>query len=215
VMCPYLEADVNHPPKLIRFSSDPSLLFTPPPDPPLPPAPGGGFVQPPPPIQQRVTSLAFNPLVYRGRPLSASIPDGMSMTIAITEHYGFCENAQYKWQNLDTTCFDDVTTMRQVPCDSSSERRATFADAPMFQDVGPVTTEGNKGPVSIGSLPLTFQVQPALNQCDPRVPQSSVPGGIVCGFADGSVRFVGQNVSQAMFWGSVTPDRGEIVSLDF
>jgi hypothetical protein len=93
-------------------------------------------------------------------------------------------------------------------------RRSTFADGEMFQDVLPVTTQGDNGSVTVGSLPLTFQVRPPLNLCNPRIPQSSFPGGILCGFADGSVRFVGQNVSQSAFWGSVTPDRGETVSLD-
>ena len=61
---------------------------------------------------------------------------------------------------------------------------------------------------------MTFQVQPPLSQCDPRVPQSSFPGGILAGLADGSVRFVRTDIEQSLFWGAVTPDRGEIVALD-
>jgi hypothetical protein len=206
-LCPYLEADMDHPPKLIRFNTDPSLQFAPTePSSPLP-----GTTEPD--IQLSVTSLAFNPLVYTGKRFSESISDGMSATIAITEHYGLCENAQFDWRHVTTTCLD-FPAMTVVPCSSSSQRRATFADGRMYQDVVPVTTEGNSGPISAGSLSLTFQVLPLPNQCDPRIPQSSLPGGLLCGFADGSVRFVGRNVSEATFWGSVTPDRGEIVFLE-
>ena len=57
----------------------------------------------------------------------------------------------------------------------------------MFQDVTPITLAGSNGPASTGSLPLTFQVRPLTQHCDPRIPQSSLPGGILCGFVDGSV----------------------------
>jgi hypothetical protein len=159
-------------------------------------------------------SLAFNPLVYgSGKRHQSSIPQGTASTIAITEHYGLCDQARFDWQIIRFECLE-FPSMKRIPCPSSSERRATFADAEMYLEVAPVTTQGENRPVTVGSLPLTFQVRPPLNQCDPRIPQSSFPGGILCGFADGSVRFINQNVSQSAFWGSVTPDRGETVSLD-
>jgi hypothetical protein len=212
-LCPYLEADMDHPPEFIRFKSDPSTSLSIPEPPPPSPFPGGKPIKPGPPIQLSVTSLALNPLVYgKGKHLPSSTPDGTAATIAITEHYGFCDQAQFDWAQLRNDCYDP--SMKKIPCTSSSMRRSTFADGEMFHDVMPVTTQGENRPVTVGSLPLTFQVRPPLNQCDPRIPQSSFPGGILCEFADGSVRFINQNVSQSAFWGSVTPDRGETVSLD-
>jgi hypothetical protein len=164
--------------------------------------------------QSTVTSLAFNPLVYsKSKSMLNSVSDGLSSTIAIAEHYGFCEGARFDWRQVENACYD-FPSMQPIPCPSSSLRRSTFADWPMFADVTPVTTEVNGRSVTTGSVPMTFQVQPLPDQCDPRILQSSLPGGIACGFADGSVRFVGQGVSDAVFWGSVTPDGGEAVSLD-
>jgi prepilin-type N-terminal cleavage/methylation domain-containing protein len=213
-LCPYLEADMDHPPEFIRFRSDPSSRLTiPQPPPPLPP-PGGGPMYPEPVRQLSVTSLAFNPLVYaKGKQLASSFSDGTATTIAITEHYAFCDQAQFDWTQVRNECFE-FPSMKRIPCSSSSIRRSTFADAEAFQDVAPVTIQRDNSPVTFGSVALTFQVRPPLNQCDPRIPQSSFPGGILCGFADGSVRFVSQTVSESAFWGSVTPDRGETVAVD-
>lgn len=213
-LCPYLEADIDHPPEFIRFRSDPSVVLPVPERTPPPPAPDGRPIAPRPGIQQSVTSLAFNPLVYgSGKRHPSSTPDGTASTIAITEHYGLCDQARCDWQFAHWQCLEFPST-KKIPCPSASERRATFADAEKYVDVAPVTIPGENGPVTVGSLPLTFQVRPPLDQCDPRIPQSSFAGGILCGFADGSVRFINQNVSQSAFWGSVTPDRGETVSLD-
>ncbi len=212
-LLPYLEAQRRNPPSLMRFKSDPSLDLSPAVHPELPP-PSGTLEEELEP-QRTVTSLAFNPYVYAKRSrLPASIPDGTSTTIAITEHYAFCDQAQYNWIQIHTECFELSPSWKKVPCSSSIQRRATFADGKMFLDVIPVTSVGLNGPVSTGSLPLTFQVRPPLQQCDPRIPQSSMPGGILCGFVDGSVRFIREGVSNSIFWGSVTPDRGEVVSLD-
>jgi prepilin-type N-terminal cleavage/methylation domain-containing protein len=214
-LLPYLEAQRRNPPSLMRFKSDPSLDLSPVVHPELPP-PSGTLEEELDP-QKKVTSLAFNPYVYAKRSrLPASIPDGTSTTIAITEHYALCDEAQFDWSHIYTECFElsPSLKLKKVPCSSARQRRATFADGEMFLDVIPVTSVGANGPVSTGSLPLTFQVRPPLQQCDPRIPQSSFQGGILCGFLDGSVRFVREGVNDSIFWGSVTPDRGEVVSLD-
>ena len=84
----------------------------------------------------------------------------------------------------------------------------------MYDDVHPVAASRDGQPATVGSLPLTFQVRPALSECDPRIPQSSLPGGILAGMLDGSVRFLHPNVAPEVFWGSVTPAGGEAVNLD-
>ncbi|WP_407936102.1 H-X9-DG-CTERM domain-containing protein [Gemmata algarum] len=89
-----------------------------------------------------------------------------------------------------------------------------FCRPPHVSGCAPVTSTEQGETVSVGSSPLTFQVRPAISQCNPRIPQSSIPNGILCGFADGSVRFVSQSVKDSVFWGSVTSNKGEVVSFD-
>ena len=111
------------------------------------------------------------------------------------------------------TCTDLTGSI--VPCGSGVTRRYTFADGPAaFLDVYPVTTPGVGGPTTVGSRPKTFQVRPAVAECDDAIPNSSLPGGIVAGCLDGSVRFVRSDIDPAVFWGSVTPAGGEVVALD-
>ncbi len=190
-----------------RLSSDPSLSL--PPQSTGAPAPFGMTDH----IANVTSSLAINPMVYApNAKLSVSIPDGQSNTIAITEHYGICGPTTFEWSIITVICADGPLNKR-VPCVGAPSHRATFADTG-FDDVVPVTTVRDSVATSVGSRTVTFQVQPPLSRCDPRVPQSSFPGGILAGLADGSVQFVRSNVEQAVFWGAVTPDRGEIVALD-
>ena len=202
ILGPHLEASLDRPPKLIRFRSDPSLNVS------LPPPIFSSTAAP----QESATSVAFNTRVYAGGRFFASVPDGMSVTIAVTEHYGSCNYTTFYWNSTGSFCFDISSgTTKLTPCTPGSPRRATFADAPMFVDVKPVTITDQNGSASVGSLPLTFQVRPTFEECDSRIPQSSLPGGILSGLADGSVRFISQSVSQAAYWGSVTPDKREVV----
>lgn len=203
-LSPFLEADVNHPPKIIRFQSDPSLALSFPPQATLPGRPT---------VQASVTSWAFNPLVHSGGSFSTSTPDGLSNTLVLTEHYGICGGARYEWEAVMTQCIQ-LSPMKVIPCESDITRRATFADAPWYKDVFPVTSAAGNTPISTGSLALTFQVRPSLEQCDPRIPQSSIQGGLLCGFGDGSVKLLRQDIENSIFWGTVTPNQGEVISFD-
>lgn len=211
---PLLEAQRENPPALIRFRSDPSipdsiLRYT---------YAGLGDIKsseslkiPP---HLKVSSIALNPLVYTSKiSFPHSINDGTSLTIAMTEHYGTCSTANFEWVSVKVECYEGLPIVR-VPCSSAVDRRATFADGKMFKDIVPVTTIGPGGPVSHGSTSLTFQVRPPLERCDPRIPQSSFAGGILCGMADGSVRFVHEGISETVFWCAVTPDKNEVAILD-
>jgi hypothetical protein len=202
-LSPYLEADRHHPPKLIRFPTDPSREL-----------PVVQSVDHPDPILG-YSSMAVNPYIYtKSCHFPESISDGTTSTLAITEHYGRCHTAGFDRIMIQNTCYE-YPSFERVKCSSDqSNRRTTFADGKMYHDVIPVTTNSLNGPITTGSLPLTFQVRPPLDQCDPRIPQSSFAGGILCGFADGSVRFIRASVSENAFWSSVTPDQGEVVQFD-
>lgn len=207
---PFLESDYDNPPALIRFKTDPSLSLTSA----FNYSSSNGSVQEP-PLQETVTSLALNPLVLtKGKSINASIPDGTSNTLLITEHYGICGSARFDWRHLQNECIQ-APSMKKILCPSGvGARRSTFADYKMYEDVYPAQFVENSSAITRGSDSVTFQVQPLLTQCDPRVPQSSLPGGILCGFVDGSVRFIHKNIAGLVFWGSVTPDKGETCNFD-
>lgn len=157
---PYIESDSVIPPRLIGFSSDPSLSIAT-----TEPAPPPFGISNELPFQKQATSLAFNPLGFsRGKFMATAIPDGASNTMLITEHYEICGEAIFHWKHLKNECLEPPE-MKRVLCPSGSgQRRATFADFEMFKDVYPVTASG----VTRGSDPVTFQIQPSLSQCDPR-----------------------------------------------
>jgi len=82
-----------------------------------------------------------------------------------------------------------------------------------LNDVVPVTS--GFPPVTRSSTPgLTFQARPKLEDCNPLIPQTPHAGGMLVGLFDGSVRSISPRVSEEVFWGSVTPAGGEVVTLD-
>ncbi|MCI0638395.1 MAG: DUF1559 domain-containing protein [Gemmataceae bacterium] len=128
--------------------------------------------------------------------------DGMSNSISFAEHYAKCSGAAFSW------AAPRGFRIRDKKPGTFNLRRASFADGEM-DDVVPVT---RSPPQSLGSIAgLTFQVQPRLADCDPRIPQSPHSGGMLVGVADGSVRMLSSAISPATFWGAVTPNRGEIL----
>lgn len=140
--------------------------------------------------------------------LSSSIPDGLSSTICLTEHFGRCGMADFSWSLGESFCFDERD--RLVPCKLFATVRSGFAD-PGYQDVKPVYSNVTR--TSTSSVPqLTFQVRPTIQDCDPRIPQSGHVGGIVCSFFDGSVRLISHSIRNEVFWSLVTLSSGEVVS---
>ena len=164
-------------------------------------------------------SYAANAQIFVGSPtLANTFTDGTSNTIAYTEHYYRCGSKCFDWINSSIDMF--------IEGELPERRRPTFADAgpnilqfvssnpadpdwaTIFTDVYPIT-QGNP-PVSNGSIPnLTFQSQPRVQDCDPRIPQAINDGGLQVAFADGSVRLFSRTIAPAVFWGAVTPAGGE------
>jgi type II secretory pathway pseudopilin PulG len=143
-----------------------------------------------------------NAQVFGTTPHLDHITDGTSQTIFFAEHYSYrCSNMSFYWDlGFDFHLGLEFRT-----------RRCTFAD-PKLGDVVPVTA--GVVPVSVGSVRgLTFQVDPVLSECDPRVAQTRLRAMLV-GLGDGSVRAVAGGTSEAVYWGMVTPDKGEAVSLE-
>ena len=148
-----------------------------------------------------VSSYAANAFVFRRDPrLGRTFPDGTSNTIAFAEHYGYdCGGSQ----------FDFMLTQIGI---GGGFRRAAFAD---LLDLEPIT-KGNPPTSTCGEgCDLTFQVAPAVKDCDPFIPQTPHPGGMLAAIADGSVRILSAGMSPTTFWGAVTPSSGEILGEDW
>lgn len=153
-----------------------------------------------------VASYAYNARVFvysRSRPSTSNISgitDGLSNTIFLTEHYAFnCNGSQFSWFEA----LDPFTSWNPVLQINSTLRRSSFADV------------GDVVPDPVSPPTLTFQVRPAIADCDPRVPQTPYAGGLLVGLGDGSVRLLNPGISPATFWAAVTPAEGEVLGNDW
>ncbi len=149
--------------------------------------------------KELVSSYAANAIAFQtGSRLPASFTDGTSTTIAFAEHYSYdCQGS--------TFAAGQLSVFPRLP------RRATFADT---VDVRPETT--GAPPVSRPSRPgVTFQVAPARKDCDPALPQTPHPGGMLAALGDGSVRVLAKGMAPETFWAAVTPSGGEVLGDDW
>ena len=116
------------------------------------------------------------------------------------EHYAFNRNgAQFSWFEEG----ENPPISNPVLNVNSTLRRSSFAD------VGDVVPDPNSPPT------ITFQVRPAIPDCNPRIPQTPYPGGLLAGLGDGSVRTIAPGISPATFWAAVTPAGGEVLGNDW
>jgi type II secretory pathway pseudopilin PulG len=182
---------------------------------PVPPSIGRRFLD----LSKGLSSYAANAQVFRaGSTLSGSIPDGCSQTIAFAGHYASgCNRSYFKYAQYHV---------------GDLGRRATFADGGPFPKKGQVTYYLDYYPHTSGSPPAsrpvqgtisglffppweyTFQVAPTppREKCDPFVPQTPYPSGMLVALMDGSVRLLTRSTPQPVFWGAVTPAGGEILA---
>jgi type II secretory pathway pseudopilin PulG len=166
-------------------------------------------------LRKGVASYAYNAQVFVGN--STRLPDGgvrtvlrkltlsdfldgQSSTIIVAEHYAFgCGGAQFSWMH---TNIPFTTTLTGTGA-TITLRRSSFVD------------EGDVVPNPTSPPTVTFQVTPAIPDCNPAVPQATFPGGLMVGLADGSVRMLSPGISPATFWAAVTPAGGEALGSDW
>ena len=172
------------------------------------------------------TSYAYNMTAFVGPvKFPVGIPDGTSNTIA------YCERYYARFSPPDATItVTDFETGMPVPLvpfsflnfaftdpkyqssPYSNNRRASFADAG-WGDVVPLTNPETH--VTRPSRPgATFRVRPPVTDSDLFLPQTPFNAGLPVAMFDGSVRTVRPSISPEMFWGAVTPNGGEVASLD-
>jgi prepilin-type N-terminal cleavage/methylation domain-containing protein len=152
-----------------------------------------------------VSSYALNEQFFGARPRLALATDGLSQTIWLSEHYGWnCNGTTFFY----TLLLANLWTPFQPPTFAH-----TMADGrPSPGDYYPITT-GNP-PQSAAEGGVTFQMTPSMTDCDPRLPNASYSGGLQVALGDGSVRILAPSISPLVFWGAVTPNKGEVISLD-
>lgn len=166
-------------------------------------------------------SYSSNAHVFIGEPsLTKTFRDGTSNTLIFAEHYSTCgpitsPRGQTGDDNVVFSYKYEMTN-RFV----ANYHRATFADGgPILNgrnqgDVYPVTNSSTS--VTTASIPgLTFQARP-INEaaCNWRIPQTPHREGMIVAYADGHVVTLKPNISEQVFWGSVTPSGGEVVALE-
>ena len=163
-------------------------------------------------------SYGFNITALEGFPnLVSGFSDGTSNTIAVAEKYFrtwqitppdgpisvFMSYARF------STGYDPVSRTYSF----LEERRASFADRGIGEDVYPVTTTINGIPTTRASVPgKTFQVKPATIDAWSGTPQTPFSAGLPVLLFDGSVRTLSPTIDERLFWGATTRDRGEILA---
>ena len=150
-------------------------------------------------------SYAANGTVFNRRRKLISITDGTSNTIGLAEHYSYgCGGTIFVW-------IEGKKNGVNNPPLQYVGRRATFADKAMG-DVHPLSQGGE----TLASVPgNTFQLAPAVADCNPALAQAASSRGLLAGLMDGSVRTLAHSISERTFWSALTPDRGETLGADW
>jgi hypothetical protein len=140
-----------------------------------------------------------------GEKIDTVFRDGAASTLMFAENYGRCSG------------FYNQYTM--TPPTQVARREATFGVG-----VRPVTT--GDPPRSRPEFPgLTFQVQPLVtleilsdpppNSCASTLAQTPHASGMLVAMGDGSARTLSPAISEATYWGMVTPASGEVLGTDW
>ncbi|VTS00708.1 DUF1559 family PulG-like putative transporter [Tuwongella immobilis] len=162
--------------------------------------------------ETRYSSYAANAWMIREGKQITGCSDGLSHTIAFSEHYSQqCGNAYF--------FYSSYTRYRNI-----WEGFAGPAGPAYFADGGPGRGEnprhsGDDYPITVGGESRsslgggrTFQDRPRIEDCDPRLPQSTYGSGLQIGMLDGSVQTLSPSVSETVFWSLVSPNAGEITA---
>lgn len=163
------------------------------------------FFSPLDPTNSNGGSYAANGSVFDRRRRLISITDGTSNTVGLSEHYSNgCGGTVFFWSLADQAQVNG-------PQSEYRARRATFADRAMG-DVYPVT-QGIETFASVRGN--TFQLAPAVADCNSGLAQAPSYQGLLAGMMDGSVRTLAHSISERTYWGLLTADRGEVLSSDW
>jgi type II secretory pathway pseudopilin PulG len=138
--------------------------------------------------------------------LTDAVKDGTSNTVFLAEMYGTCGTSTSTPPNID-----DSTIWGSLWADANSTWRPGF-------NLGTNKGGGSYSGIQLKNYPgqPKFQVRPKfIENCDPTVPQSSHPNGMLVGLGDGSVRFLTASISLATWQAAVDPRDGQPLGTDW
>ncbi|MEO2088550.1 MAG: DUF1559 domain-containing protein [Gemmataceae bacterium] len=169
------------------------------------------------PNQSGNCSFVANGQVFaNGGSIGSAIPDGTSNTIAWTETFARCGDSR-----RPIVPAAEYSFYKSQPCDQFGttipmwdlNRRPAFADE-CCGNVIPQTTGSPAVTTARFQAPYqtirTFQVAPKPADCDPSVPNSAFPNGLMVSMFDGSVRTLKGSIGETTFWALVTPAAGDV-----
>ncbi|MBX7106290.1 MAG: DUF1559 domain-containing protein [Gemmataceae bacterium] len=133
----------------------------------------------------------------RAANLTSMIPDGLSNTILIGQHYARCRSSTPK--RGDFTDFD----FSLAGSSGGGKRRASLGDIHYGDFAATFSGIENAG--------KAFQITPQVLDCDHRQLQATFPSGLLVGMADGSVRALSGNIPPRTIWALLTPAGGETI----
>lgn len=157
-----------------------------------------------------------------GQPLARAFPDGLTNTILLSERYSRCDLYVFRWvdtghrmnpferdslfplNSILTTGSPPLSRIDPADRFPQQNQQPTFQVRPCSQlrDNLQLSLYFNKPNPDCGSREL----------CDGKIVQTPFSSGLPVAMADGSVRIVRPSVDPYIFWGAVTPDRGEVLS---
>lgn len=167
------------------------------------------------------TSYSFNMAAFAGPPrFPESISDGTANTIALAERYyeryaspdpiSTAHGPLYRLSWL-SYAKNDPALADIIPgvLNNLGYRRPSFAD-PGWGDVIPIT-DSDARVTRPSRQGVTFQVQPALRDADPYLPQTPFAAGLPVALFDGSARIIRPGTAPEVFWAAITPAGGEVL----
>jgi type II secretory pathway pseudopilin PulG len=179
---------------------------------------------PPPPFlpsftgRYAATSYAANGMLLRSNTalLPASFSDGVTHTILFAERYQVCGDGGILWGFGSNG--KPSPSFAFLPLTPGSSTGQFAPDVPLRLD-GAGRVFGKVGQDAPGpgtaTRPVPFQVRPGTRECDPSIPQTGHVGAMQVALGDGSVRGLGDTMSQRTFWSAVTPAGGEVLGKDW
>ncbi|VTS08598.1 DUF1559 family PulG-like putative transporter [Tuwongella immobilis] len=153
-------------------------------------------------------SYAANAQCFGFNAAIQQITDGTSQTYSFGERYATCRNIAVYW------------AIHRGNMILGKDRSATFADNKIRYPDGQMTSgQFDAYPIMKGTPPrlgcshgaYTYQLAPRPSDCEYYLAQTPHPAGMLTAMFDGSVRTTAPNVSEFVFWATVTPAGGEIL----
>lgn len=172
-------------------------------------------------------SYAANGIVFGqpGAALPRTFQDGESNTIVFAERYQVCSDGKSTIHNLwalasvspSLPSFAYRPKVKGKETGQFTPNDNVPADGEVF---GETKAGLNLGKIAYASLKVSggktgFQIAPAKNECDARVPQTPHKQGMLVTLGDGSVRTLAPTIRGTTFFAAVTPAGNESLGADW